>query len=510
MRTILRWVLATILVSSLTAPAPVLAVTRNGDDLVKKALADLDRENYEEALEALTQSWNQGPQTPEKAFYLGKVYRALLNYPRARDYLERAIQMKPNYPEARQLLADTLISLDQPEPALEQLQQLDAAGYHPGEVAFLQGMAAVKKKQYSKAIDYFRRAQQDPAVAQKAKMQMGLALAAQNRFQEAQKTLSEAAALGPQTQVGGFAQYYLTDMERRAKEHRVGPWRFSVAAGFDWDSNVTLQPGDAGAAQQVSGRGDVVFSQSGYLEFTPVTYGPYSLRTSYAFYQNFHPRLSTFDVLSHTAGLTPVYTYPAGRVWVPFFFNYTDVESDKYYTAFDLNPAWLHLVSPKVGVEVGGRLARKYYWFPLGIQEDDRSGRAVGGSLGLYYFLKQQKGYLQAKFTYENDNTAGKNWDNSNYRFLAAVLYPVTDRVKVNTFLEYLIAPYTHRFFDGNPANVYPKRFDNILIFGAQASYNLYKGLDFNVHYFLVRAYSNINLYDYDRHIVGCQIGYNY
>jgi tetratricopeptide (TPR) repeat protein len=498
------------MLSGFLVAAPAWAVTPDDDVLVKRALADIERENYEEALEELTQAWNQGTHTPEKAFYLGKVYRALLNYPQARDYLEQALQMKADYPEARMLLADTLIALDQAEPAQKQLQQLEAAGYQPGQVAFLQGLAASKNKQFSQAVDYFRQAQQDPALTQKAKLQMSLALAAQNRLQEAQKTLSEAVALGPQTQTGGFAQYYLADMERRGKDYRTGPWRFNVALGFDYDSNVTLQPGDVGAAQQVSGKGDVVFSQSGYLEYTPLTHGPYSLRTSYAFYQNFHPRISNFDLLSHTVAVTPVYNYQSGRVWVPFFFNYTDVESDKYYTAFDLNPAWLHLASPKVGVEIGGRLARKYYWFPLGIQEDDRSGRAFGGSLGLYYFLKNQQGYIQARFAYERDNTSGKNWDNSNYRFLLAALYPLTNRLKVNTFVEYLIAPYSHRFFDGNPQDVNPKRFDNIFIFGALATYTIYKGLDFNVHYFLVKANSNINLYDYDRHIVGCQIGYNY
>jgi tetratricopeptide (TPR) repeat protein len=510
MRKGLGWILAILLLNGFLAVEPARAVALDDDVLVKKALADLEQENYEEALEGLTQSWNQGPQTPEKAFYLGKVYRALLKYPQARDYLERAIQMKADYHEARMLLADTLIGLDQPEPALQQLRQLEAAGYRPGQVAFLQGMAAAKKKDFPQAVDYFRRAQQDPEIAQKAKLQMSLALAAQNRYQEAQKTMKEAVALGPQTQVGGFAQYYLADMERRGKEYQTGPFRFNVAVGFDYDSNVTLQPGDVGAAQQVSGRGDTVYSQSGYLEFTPFTHGPYSLRTSYAIYQNFHPRISNFDVLSHTWGVTPVYTYQSGRFWAPVFFNYTDVEADKYYTAFDFNPAWLHLISPKVGVEIGGRLSRRYYWFPLGVQEDDRSGRALGGSMSLYYFLKNQKGYLQARFAYENDNTAGNNWDNSNYRFLVSALYPVTDRLKLNSFFEYLVAPYTHRFFDGNPDNVNPKRLDNIIIFGAQASYTIYKGLDVNVHYFLVRAYSNINLYDYDRHIVGCQIGYNY
>jgi tetratricopeptide (TPR) repeat protein len=510
MRDSIGLILVAAMLSCFLVAAPARAGTPNDDALLKRAISDLERENYEEALEELTQSWKQGPRTPEKAFYLGKVYRAQLNYRQAQKYLEEAVRLRPDYHEARMLLVDTLISLDQSEAAQKQLQQLEASGYQPAQVAYLQGLAASKQKKFSQAVTCFRQAQQDPALSQKAKMQMSLALAAQNRLDEAQKVMGEAVALGPQTQVGSYAQYYLADMDRRLKETRTGPWRINVAVGFDYDSNVTLQPGSPGAAQLVSGQGDIVYSQMGYLEYTPITRGPFSLRTSYAYYQNFHPRLSNYDVLTHIAGLTPVYTYQSGRVWLPFLFNYTDVESDKYYTAFDLNPTLLHMASPKVGVEVKARWARKYYWFPLGVPEDDRSGRTYGTSLGLYYFLKNQQGYLQAKFTYEHDNTKGGNWDNSNYRFLVAALYPVTTRLKLNTFVEYMLAPYAHRFTDGNPANFYPKRFDHIFIFGAQAGYTIYKGLEFNVHYFLVKADSNINLYSYDRHIVGCQLGYNY
>jgi tetratricopeptide (TPR) repeat protein len=501
-------VLITVFLAGLPALAPAGVAAAAADVQVQKALADLEQENYEEALEGLTQAWKRGPHTPEKAFYLGKVHRAMLNYPQARDYLEEAVRLKPDYPEARLLLADTLIALDQIEPAQEQLRQLQASGYRPAQVAFLEGLAAVKKKQYSQAVDHFRRAQQDPALAQKAKLQMSLALAAENRLPEARKALNEAVSLGPQTQLGGFAQYYLKDLDRRFKE--AGPWRFNVALGFDFDSNVTLQPGDPSAAQQVSGRGDVVFTQSGFLEYTPLTSGPFSLRTSYAFYQNFHHRLTSYDQISHTFGVMPVYNFPSSRLWVPFYFNFTDVEADKYYTAFDMNPTWLYLANSKVGLEVGGRLARQYYWFPLALPEDDRSGRTLGGSLGAYYFLKNQKGYLQARFSSEHDFASGNNWENTSYHFLFGALYPVNDRVKLNSFVDMILQPYDHRFYNGNPLALNPKRDDRILIFGVQATYEVYQGVEFNVHYYLVRADSNIALYDYTRHIVGCQIGYRY
>jgi len=501
-------ILIMLLLSGLLAPVPARAITPYDDILVQKALANLDQENYEEALEELTQAWDKGAQTPEKAYNLGKVHRALYNYPKARDYLEQALRLRPDYQEARILLADTLVALDQVDQAREQLRQLEASGYQPAQVALLQGQAAAKKKEFSQAENYFRRAQQDPALAQKAKLEMSQALIAQNRLKEAQKTLSEAVSLGPQTQTGGLAQYYLGDMDRRLQGS--GPWRFNVGVGFDWDSNVTLQPGSPGAATQVSGQSDVVFTQSGYLEYTPLTTGPFSLRTSYAFYQNFHPRLSTFDVMSHSVGLMPIYNFQASRLWVPFYFNFTDVESDKYYTAFDLAPTYLHLVTPKVGLEFGSHLARRYYWFPLGIPQDDRSGRTMGGSLGLYYFIKNQQGFLQARVTVEHDFTGGSNWDNTSYRLFLGGLYPVTSRLKLGTFMELILQPYDNYFNNGIPGATNPRRNDQILLYGAQAIYNIHKGLDFNVHYYLTRADSNIALYDYNRHIVGCQFSYRY
>jgi hypothetical protein len=41
-------------------------------------------------------------------------------------------------------------------------------------------------------------------------------------------------------------------------------------------------------------------------------------------------------------------------------------------------------------------------------------------------------------------------------------------------------------------------------------TYNIWKGLDFNAHYFFTRANSNTAIYNYSRHIVGIQLGYRY
>jgi tetratricopeptide (TPR) repeat protein len=504
--------LMVVLLAALLAPRPALGVTPYDDVLVQKARKDLEQENYEEAVEALTQAWQKGARTPEKAFYLGRAYRALLNYPKAREFLSAALSLKPNFPAAQLTLADTLVALDRPHEAEPLLRQLQATGFEAGQTAYLLGVIKAKEGKYAEALDLLRQAQEDPRVAQEAKFQVSLALAAQNRLNEARKTLEETIRLDTQTQTADFAQRYMGLLERRLQE--VRPFHVNVSVGFDFDSNVTLQPGGPSAAQLVSRRGDVVYTHTATLEYQLFPTQPFNVLAEYSYFENFHPRITTFDVVSHSASLIPTYGTGNSRLWVPFSFNYMDVQNDKYYVGYLVTPTYLNLLTPALGLEVGGRLNRKYYW-PVGVMgptlpQDDRSAKNLGGSLGLYYFFKKQQGYLQARASYEHDFASGSNWDSSSYRLFLAALYPVAAKLKLNVFLDLLMQPFDHRFFDGNPFHLNPKRDDRALIFGVQATYNIYQGLDFNVHYYLVRDDSNIALYDYDRHIVGCQLGYRY
>jgi len=97
-----------ILVGVLLTSVQALAANPPDDVLVQQAAKNLQQENYEEALAQLTKAWQTGPHTAAKAFYLGVVYRQLLDYPKARDYLEEAVRLKPDYMEARRLLMSSV------------------------------------------------------------------------------------------------------------------------------------------------------------------------------------------------------------------------------------------------------------------------------------------------------------------------------------------------------------------------------------------------------------------
>ncbi len=512
-----KWCILTIaLLCLLLLHHPGQGAAPGDDALVQRAKQNLAQENYDEAVADLTQSWQQGPRTAEKAFLLGQAYRLMLNYPTAKEYLEEAVRLAPNDRGAQLSLADTLLALEQPKEAKAILLKLEASGYEPGKTAFLLGMVAIKENRYSEALEYFRKAQQDPKVAQEAMFQESLALAALNRVKEARKTLEGSIALNAQSQTSEFAQRYLGVLERRVEETR--PFHFNVTAGFDYDSNVTLNPGGVSSATLVSGQGDAVFTQTAALEYNIHAAGPFSVLTQYAYFQNFHPRLSTFDVMSHYVGLVPTYGFKNSRLWVPISFNYADVQADKYYTGYLVAPTYLYLFNEHWGLEVGGRFNRLYYWNQIFFPQDDRSGKELGGNVGLYYFFKKQKGFLQARVSYDHYYTTGSNWDNSTYRLLLACLYPVTDKFRVNVFLDGYLQPYNNTFFNGvtfgNASGgvlvPQPQRNDQALIFGLQMLYEVYKGIDVNLHYYAIRDKSNIPLYNYNRQIVGLQLGYRY
>lgn len=505
--------LAVILVAvvwglTLASPGGAWAAPPAASGLVEEARQQLSRENFEEAQELLSRAWREGVRTPEAAYLLGRTYRSMLNYPEARRYLEEAVRLKPGYQEAQLLLADVLLSLDQPAPARSLLKELEAKGYEPGNTAFLLGQAAYKEKNYPQAVDYFRQAQKDPRLAQDAKFQESMALAAQNRLPEAQKAMQEAIGLNPLSPTAGMAQGFASSLASRSKDYQR--FRFYGTVGFDYDSNVTLSSGDPGSAQLVSGKADGFYSQSALFEYNLMRPGPFALWGFYSYYQNFHFKLGNYDLWSNTVGLAPTYTWANSRLWVPFAYNYSNVGSDKYSTSYNLAPTYLYLFTPNQGVEVGARLARRYYWFPFPFQQEDRSGRTVGGTLAYYRFFKNQEGYFQARFSYEHDFTGGNNWDSNNYRLGLAVLYPATQSLKIRAFTDFTLQPYQYQWTDGNPFVRYPKRDDKILMAGVEVTQQIYKGLEINAHYYYVREDSNIPLYDYDRHIVGAQLGYRY
>lgn len=477
------------------------------DVLVAQALRQLQLENFDEALVDLQTAWDKGAKTPEKAYYLGIVHFRLTNFAEALKFMQQAVELDPTFQEARLQLAAIYLALEQPAEARPHLEQLQAEGYKPGQTAMLLGQAALREKQFGPAAQYFREAAADVNLAQEAKLQEGLALASLDRHTEARWALEQAIALDPTSRQAGFAQRYVDALRRRQQE--LKPWHIRLGASFDYDTNVSITPGDVAGAKIIpTGKGDVVFTQIGNVEYDFFPTKTYGFVASYNLFMTWHHRLTLYDIISHTFGVTPSYRFAKGSFWLPLRFNYTDLDSNKYWTSYTLTPTYLHMVKPEIGLETALKFTRNYYWWLKPFPQEDRSSRNLGGSLGMYYFFKKQQGFVQTKFSYEYYKASGSNWTASIYSFLFNVLYPITDNLRLNPSLELISQPFDHPWFDGVQYTV--KRHDKIMVAGMQVLYKFYKNFDLNLHYYYIRDDSNIPLYDYDRSIAGLLIEFRY
>lgn len=279
--------------------------------------------------------------------------------------------------------------------------------------------------------------------------------------------------------------------------------------GWDYNSNPAMKPSGSDGAT-IPGHGGAAYTQNAKLGVRVNPQGPFDVQGMYEYYQIFNMARpnSLYDTLMHTLTLRPSYLIGSTQLSAPFMFNMTDVDASKYSNSFTLQPTVFHRLSQELGFELTMNLARLYVSAPVSIGEYNRSGRAIGFVTGLYYFFDADKGYIQARAGYDYFNAFGSNNDGSKILLMLNALYKPHPRIKLNPFISLGIEPYDNNYTDG--ITTQNARSDTILNIGAIGTVNVYKWIDFNIHYYFTHEWSNIGLYAYDRHMVGGLLSFTY
>jgi len=283
-----------------------------------------------------------------------------------------------------------------------------------------------------------------------------------------------------------------------------------ATTGWDYNSNPAQKPSDAATARRIPGHGGAVYTQNAKLGYRVNPQGPFDVEAMYDYYQYFNTaRPNTiYDSLMHTVTVRPSYLYGSTKFYLPFVFNLTDVQSDKYSNSYLLQPTVFHRYSQEWGFELAMNLAREYVSAPVAIGEFNRSNRRIGFLAGAYYFIPDDKGYVQARFGYDRVGAVGRNNVGSKILMMVNMLYQATPRLKLNPFISIGVDPYDFRYNDA--VILHSDREDTTIKIGAILTYNVYKWVDLNVHYYVTRGISNIKLYDYEQHMVGGLLSFTY
>ena len=173
------------------------------------------------------------------------------------------------------------------------------------------GQVAAKQDQSAQAENYFNQAAEEPLLAQEAKIQASLALSKQDKYSDAQRALQEAISLTRLLGKPGLPSVIVMPSIVALKKSVLSMPDLAPALIMTPMSRSIRRHDTAANVIAPLGR-DAVFTQYGNFEYEFFPTGPYGLMASYNLFMTWHPRLTLYDVMSHTFGVTPSYRTPKG------------------------------------------------------------------------------------------------------------------------------------------------------------------------------------------------------
>lgn len=525
------------------------------ESLFEKGLAELNNENYEEALDYFLGAYRLEPRSSKLAFYVGLAYKLTGNYRDAANYLKEALTLTPRVKEALVELIDVLCAIDNLKDAKEWIELGEREGVDPPKIQFFKGLVLSREGRYKEAIEAFERAKSlDRALAQACELQIGLAQAREGKLKEARERFKSVISLDPSSDLATYAKDYETMVEERLKAER--PWRFSVSLNYKYDSNV-VSKGTGPMVDRISGQNDSALNLGLRLVYTfPFSFRtPYNLSLQYSlFAERYFPKryiradgsegnLSEYNNMSNSFSATFGRNF---RKWALSFlasYTYHSLQGEKGNTFFNELNWWnttrymdQFTVTPTARFQLGKRsmgefavgIGRKnYFTTPLRPPpidpEERRDANLFWLSAGLICPFRGDKGVLTLRYTSGKEDAKGRYWSiESENKVGLVLLYPLESflkrPIKVLVSGEACFDKYRfeHAVFDR-------KRRDDIYdISGAliyegflkdllgKRSRSSLESLDLVIRYDHVRNKSNIPVYDYKREILGAGLEYKF
>ncbi len=199
--------------------------------------------------------------------------------------------------------------------------------------------------------------------------------------------------------------------------------------------------------------------------------GDFGLRLDYGGYADFHQDFDEYDVIDQSVSFEPQYTSGQLTYSMPFAFNYALEDGDTDYNKYTISPTLTYLI-PQTSQAIAV--------YGIGSIIDDRDnsslnedGEAIG--VGCAYVL-----------FFENSSRIRLSLDYQNTEYDARVVDYGTSSVSTD------------------------KRDDDSIVAGVDIQYQFTQFLGVYTNYSFIHSSSNVDIYDYGRHIVEAGIALKY
>jgi Flp pilus assembly protein TadD len=474
------------------------------ENFLEKGIAEFKAENYEEALEFLIKAREQRPESSQAACYLGMTYNQMGEYRKAAKHLRDAIRLAPPVQDAYSELIQALSYLNELREAKDWIAKAEQEGVKPGQIAYMKGLILLKEGKDSEAIDAFKKAKQmDPSLRQTSDMQIAMVLTKQRRFVEAKETLKAIISVDPLSEMGTYAREYEMAFSQGLKKYKS--WWASAGVAYQFDDNAVLKPNTSIPGFPISGQRDSSVVNTLGFRYTPLLSGPWFFNAQYNFYANTHADQHRVNLLYQTVSITPGYQFQKGALTLPLAYTYELVHEEPYMAIALARPTLSFLFLPQhLGQFSMGYMRREMLTNPPNRYEN-RDGNIFTVSPGYIYSFKNGRGFLMFQYEFSNDNTEGKNWDNTGNQVLLNLLLPVIDKWSVTLLGSMFFQDYWHT---NTPFGM--KRRDRTYYGAVGVRWEVLNGLNLNLQYSHTYADSNISVYEYKRNIYNVGLEYTF
>lgn len=473
---------------------------------LQEGIEQYNRENYEEAIVALTKARDEDPSSAEAAFYLGMAYRQTNDIPGAYRQFEAAVSLRPLSDNAILEVIETATLLDKLEVAKKWIAVAEEHKVYPPRIAFLKGAALAKEAKYEEAIAAYELAKKlDPASAQSADFQIGVCLMNQQKYARARDLFQSAITRDPLSDLATYARRY---QEAAEQWHFIKrPLRVTIGVTGQYDTNYR-NLGDpyhlAGPGYNESlaatDKGSFVMQNIARLDYVPNLPAPFSLTMGYAALNTLHQRYGTEnDTFANSFTLAPGASFENFAVNLVANYTHTlkrDPGYRRYSEASSVGPLFRYLLSKDHILEASGSYTRKNFFRPVFSPElEDQSSRGLDSSLG-WTWLFRENAFFNLKFGYTRDNAEGLHYDNQGYRVSVSLIYPLREALRLQLGSELYMQDYKNENIIFNAT-----RKDRNYTGTIGVTWSAWKYLDATAQYLYQNVYSNIYAFDYTRHV---------
>lgn len=325
-------------------------------------------------------------------------------------------------------------------------------------------------------------------------LELGIYYFNRSIYGEAGDYFENTIKLAPKTAAAAKAEEYL----KAAKGGSTSkPFTASIMAGFQYDSNVIINPDNGVLPQGISGKSDwsAVFNVKGRYNF--VREQNADAYAGYSLYQNLHFHLSDFNVTQQLFELGAGYRItPSIALGGSYAFEYILAGGDSFSNSHSLSPTLKITESPRSATILEYRY-RKNNYMNSDFYTDNSDRTGSNNMVGILQDLKlTDEIRMKAAYYHDTDSTRKDFWDYRGDKFRAdlGIVLP-------HNFLLSLNGEYYKKQYKGFYPNTGEIRSDKTYSASASVTKPLSERCSLTFGELYIRNKSNIDLFDYKRAI---------